>query len=124
MGVASSEINSGRNLKRRKLYELLTSPEYNRYVQRKIEGRLKLEGLQTNEVNYHSTMWKKRNEVLREMFELDSKYEAMIRDIIEEEETKDDSDADVPLNFFFNFRIVSKKIPLPCSVSGKNCKLK
>lgn len=83
-------------MKRSKLYELLTSPEYNRYVQRKIEGRLKLEGLQTNEVNYHSTMWKKRNEVLREMFELDSKYEAMIRDIIEEEETKDDSDADVP----------------------------
>jgi hypothetical protein len=41
-------------------------------------------------------MWKKRNEVLREMFELDSKYEAMIRDIIEVEETKDDSDAHVP----------------------------
>jgi hypothetical protein len=70
------KINSGKNLKHSKLYEMLTSPEYNRYVQRKIEIRLKLEGLQTNEENYHTTTWKKRNELLREMFELDSKYEA------------------------------------------------
>jgi hypothetical protein len=37
-------------------------------------------------------MWKKRDEVLREMFQLDSKYEAMIRDIIQEEQIKDNSE--------------------------------
>jgi hypothetical protein len=86
-----SKISSGKDFKNNKLVELLTSPEYNRDMQRKIDARLKLEGLQTNEENYHSTMWKKRNDLLREWFELDSKYEARIRDIIEEEESKDDS---------------------------------
>ncbi|CAN5646071.1 hypothetical protein BH18THE1_BH18THE1_22130 [soil metagenome] len=37
-------------------------------------------------------MWKKRDEVLREMLQLDSKYEAVIRDIIQEEQIKDNSE--------------------------------
>jgi hypothetical protein len=37
-------------------------------------------------------MWKKRDEVLREMFQLDPKYEAVIRDIIQEEQIKDNSE--------------------------------
>jgi len=89
-----TKISSGKDLKNNKLVELLTSPEYNRDMQTKIEARLKLEGLQTNEINYHNTMWKKRNELINEWSELDSKYEAMIRDIIEEEESKDDSKGD------------------------------
>lgn len=80
-------------MKNNKLIELLTSPEYNRDMQRKIEARLKLEGLQTNEINYHNTTWKKRNELLNEWFELDSKYQAMVRDIIEEEQSKDNNEA-------------------------------
>jgi hypothetical protein len=37
-------------------------------------------------------MWKKRDEVLREMSQLDFKYEAVIRDIIQEEQIKDNSE--------------------------------
>ena len=36
-------------------------------------------------------MWKKGDEVLRE-FQLDPKYEAVIRDIIQEEQIKDNSE--------------------------------
>ena len=89
-------LGSRKDLKNNKLVELLTSPEYNRDMQTKIEARLKLEGLQTNEINYHNTMWKKRNDLINEWSELDSKYEAMIRDIIEEEESNDDSEVDAP----------------------------
>jgi hypothetical protein len=88
------KISSGKEFKNKKLVELLTSPEYNRDMQTRLEKRLKLEGLQINEENYHNTMWKKRNELLREWFELDSKYEAMIRDIIEEEEMESHNESD------------------------------
>jgi hypothetical protein len=37
-------------------------------------------------------MWKKRDEVLREVFQLDFKYEALIPDIIQEEQIKDNSE--------------------------------
>lgn len=87
-----TKIGSKKVLKDKKLYELLTSPEYNRDMQRKIEARLKLEGLQTNEENYHSTMWKKRTELLHEWLDVDSKYEGLIRDILQGDQEKYDGE--------------------------------
>jgi hypothetical protein len=51
------KTNGGRDSKKEKLYEMLTSPQYYRDVQTRLEAKSKLDELQRKEEDYHRTTW-------------------------------------------------------------------
>lgn len=83
--------NNGRESKQSKLYDYLTSPEYGRDVQTKLDAKSKLDDLQRKEEDYHRTTWTKRKEFIEKWFEADRKNNRIITDI-----TQEDKDSDQP----------------------------
>lgn len=83
-----AKINGGRDSKDM-LYEFLTSSEYNRDRQTRIEVKLKLDELQRKDDEYHRTLGNKRRELIRKWDELDSKLDGFISDMTQGEESSE-----------------------------------
>lgn len=81
--------NTAIDSKQAKIYNFVTSAEYNRDVRAKIGIKSDLDDIQRKEEDYHRTLWHKRKEFVDKWFELDHKNERKIRDITEEDSDKD-----------------------------------
>jgi hypothetical protein len=77
--------NIDRDSKQSKLYEYLTSQEYDRDSKAKLETRSKLDDLQRKEEDYHRTIWNRRKEFIEKWSDLDRKNENLINDITQED---------------------------------------
>lgn len=73
--------NNGRDSKQSKLYDYLTSPEYNRDIQTRLDAKSKLDELQRKEEDYHRTTWSKRKDLIDKWFDMDHKNDRIIDDI-------------------------------------------
>jgi hypothetical protein len=88
-----AKILNGKVSKKDKLYQFLTSSEYNRDRQTRIEAKLRLDELQRKEEEYTRTLWNKRKGLISSWNELDSKLDGFVNDITQEDE---DNEGDNP----------------------------
>lgn len=87
-----AKINGGKDSKKDKLYQLLTSSEYNRDRQTRTETKLKLDELQRKEQEYTRSLWDKRKDLITRWDELDSKLDGYVSDITQQDDAELDGE--------------------------------
>jgi hypothetical protein len=81
--------NISRDSKESKLYNYITSLEYTREMESRIDLKSKLDDLQRKEEDYHMTMWCRRKEFIDKWSQLDNKSDLVINDITQQDQKFD-----------------------------------
>jgi hypothetical protein len=76
--VQAEKNSNGRDTKEKRLYDYITGSMRSREMRKKIEKKMKLDGLQRKEEAYIMKTWKERKELIKQWYNLDRNDQASI----------------------------------------------
>lgn len=76
--VQAEKNSNGRDTKEKRLYDYITGSMRSREMRKKIEKKMKLDGLQRKEEAYIMKIWKERKELIKQWYNLDRNDQASI----------------------------------------------